>query len=276
MFLRTELSGKNETINILVDSVSRKESRNITTDIHYNVINNENKITNKVTDIEEPSRQNNEDNEGLRNGDNSNALESISKNNSDRDNSSILQEGTELRNKRSSTIEKKNIFILGDSMVKHIYGWEMNKKLNKKHKAFVRSFSGAKTTSMRDYIKPCLKENSLEHFVLHVKTNDLPSVKPADSIARSIITLAQEVIAEKRSVSISSIIPRNDKWNNKVFEVNSCLKKLCDDAKIDYLDSSININPRRHLNNSKLHLKNKGSGKLLQTFVTFIKKKFSA
>ena len=104
----------------------------------------------------------------------------------------------------------------------------------------------------------------------------LPSEKLVDSIARSIITLAQEVIAEKRSVSISSIIPRNDKWNNKVFEVNSCLKKLCDDAKIDYLNSSININPRRHLNNSKLHLNTKGSGKLLQNFVTFIKKKFSA
>ena len=31
--------------NILVDSVSRKESGNITTDIHYNAKNNENKIT---------------------------------------------------------------------------------------------------------------------------------------------------------------------------------------------------------------------------------------
>ena len=34
VFLRTELSGKNETINILVDSVSRTESGNITTNIH--------------------------------------------------------------------------------------------------------------------------------------------------------------------------------------------------------------------------------------------------
>ena len=149
----------------------------------------------------------------------------------------------------------------------------MNKKLNNKHKVFVRNFSGAKTTCMRDYIKLCLRENNPEHVVLHVGTNDLPSVKPTDSIARSIITLAQEVIAEKRSVSISSIIPRNDKWNNKVFEENSCLEKLCDDAKIGYLDSSISINPRRHLNNSKMHLNTKGSGKLLQNFVTFIKKK---
>ena len=148
------------------------------------------KLQNKVTDIEEPPQQNNKDNEDLRNEDNNNALESSSKNQVDRDNSSILQEGTELRGKRSSTIEKKNIFILGDSMVKHINGWEMSKKLNNKHKVFVRSFSGAKTICMRDYIKPSLRENSPEHVVFHVGTNDLPSVKPADSIARSIITLA--------------------------------------------------------------------------------------
>ena len=143
VFLRTELSGQNETINILDDSVSRKESGNITTDIHYNAKTNENKITKEVTDIQEPPQQNNEDNEGLRNEDNSNALESTSKNNADQHNSSILQEGTKLPDKRSSTIEKKNIFILGDSMVEHIYGWEMIKKLNNKHKVFVRSFSGA-------------------------------------------------------------------------------------------------------------------------------------
>ena len=195
--------------------MSKKESRIITTDIHCNAKNNENKITKEVTDIEEPPQQNNEDNEDLRNKDNSNALESTSTSNPDRD-SSILQESTELQDKRRLTIEKKNIFILGDSMVKLIYGWEMNKKLNNKQKVFVRSFSGAKATCMRDYIKSCLRENSPEHVVLYVGTNDLLSVKPADSIARSIITLAQEVIAEKRSVSISNIIPRNDKWNNKV------------------------------------------------------------
>ena len=94
---------------------------------------------------------------------------------------------------------------------------------------------------MRDYIKPCLRENSPEHVVLHVETNDLPSVKPADSIARSIITLVPKVIAEKRSVSISSIIPRNDKWNNKVFEANSCLKMLCDDAKILMISIAVSV-----------------------------------
>ena len=102
--------------------MSRKEAGNITTDIHYNAKYNENKNTKEVTDIEEPPQQNNEDNESLHNADKSNALEFTFKNSADRDNSRILQEGTELQVKSSSTIEKKNIFILGDSMVKHIYG----------------------------------------------------------------------------------------------------------------------------------------------------------
>ena len=75
----------------------------------------------------------------------------------------------------------------------------MSKMLNNKHKVFVRSFSCAKTTCMRDYVKPCLRENNPEHVVLHMGTNNLPLVKHADYIARSIITLAQEVIAGKQS-----------------------------------------------------------------------------
>ena len=85
VFLKTELSGKSETINILVGSVFRKESGNITTDIQYNAKNNENKIAKEVTDIEEPPQQSNEDKESSCNEDNSNALESTSKNNADRD-----------------------------------------------------------------------------------------------------------------------------------------------------------------------------------------------
>ena len=100
--------------------------------------------------------------------------------------------------------------------------------------------------------------------------------KPAETIATSVLNLARELLSEKRSVSISGIIPRSDKWSNKVCEVNCCLKSLCDEAKIDFIDNSKNINPRRHLNNSKLHLNTKDSGKLLQNFVNFFKKRFSA
>ena len=40
---------------------------------------------------------------------------------------------------------EKSIFNIGDSMVKHLNGWEMSKKLNANCKVFVKTFSGAKT-----------------------------------------------------------------------------------------------------------------------------------
>ena len=44
----------------------------------------------------------------------------------------------------SLSVNKKNIFIIGDSMVKHIQGWEISSKLHNKPKVYVCSFSPAK------------------------------------------------------------------------------------------------------------------------------------
>ena len=46
---------------------------------------------------------------------------------------------------------EKSIFFIGDSMVKHLNGWEMSKKMNANWKVFAKTFSGAKTTCMHDY-----------------------------------------------------------------------------------------------------------------------------
>ena len=57
-------------------------------------------------------------------------------------------------------------------MVKHINGLEISKRLQSDCKVYVKQFSDARTTCMRDYIKPSLRENPY-HFILHVGTNDL-------------------------------------------------------------------------------------------------------
>ena len=77
---------------------------------------------------------------------------------------------------------EKSIFVIGDSMVKHLNGWEMSKKLNANCKVFVKTFSGAKTTCMHDYVKPWVR-SSPDHFILHVGTNDLGSDKSPKEIA---------------------------------------------------------------------------------------------
>ena len=84
---------------------------------------------------------------------------------------------------------KKTVVILGDSMVKHINGWGMAKKVNTDCKVFVKSFSGATTQCMVDDMKPSIRTQP-DHFILHVGTNDLTSNTPSDEIARNIISLA--------------------------------------------------------------------------------------
>ena len=69
--------------------------------------------------------------------------------------------------KRKGEKNKKSTFVIRGSMIKHLNGWELSKKLNANCKVFVKTFSGAKTTGMNDYIKPP------GHFISHVGTNDL-------------------------------------------------------------------------------------------------------
>ena len=45
----------------------------------------------------------------------------------------------------------KTVAILGDSMIIHISGWEISKKLPSNTKVYIKHFSGAKTRCMEDY-----------------------------------------------------------------------------------------------------------------------------
>ena len=155
-------------------------------------------------------------------------------------------------------------------MVKHVQGWDITKKIDNKRKVCVRQLSGFKLDCMKDYMKPCIRENNPDHMIFYVGTNDVPSNKKAKCIAESIVSLAKEVKAGKLDVSFSSITPCNDNWNNKVMEVNSFLKDLYESNDIPFI-SNTTINPEKHLNNSLLHLNPKGSNKLRDNFVRYLK-----
>ena len=83
--------------------------------------------------------------------------------------------------------EKKNIVILDDSMITHVKGYDMSKKL-KNCKVNVKSFSGSKVRCMKDHMNPSLREKP-DHTILHKGTNDLNNDRP-DLIAKSIADLA--------------------------------------------------------------------------------------
>ena len=85
---------------------------------------------------------------------------------------------------------------------------------------------------MNDYVKPCIRQNNLDHIIFHAGTNDIPTSKDPLAIAQSIVDLAKSVMTQDRGVTISRIIPLNDQWNNKVKEVNDSLACMCENDNI--------------------------------------------
>ena len=69
----------------------------------------------------------------------------------------------------------KNIYILCDSVVKDVERWKFENSLGNNHIVYVRGFPGAKVKCMKDYVKPCIRENNPENVILHVGTNELNS-----------------------------------------------------------------------------------------------------
>ena len=162
--------------------------------------------------------------------------------------------------------KNKTIYILGDSMVKHVEGWQLSKSTYQN--VYLRSFTGAKVKCMKDYVKPCIRENDPDQ-IMHVRTNEMNSELLPERIAKSVIDVAKNEKIDTRSVNISGIIPRNGNFDNKVMEVNKELAKMCKREKFQFLEHS-NINPKAHLNKSKVHLNRNGYIKLGKNFANFI------
>ena len=119
-------------------------------------------------------------------------------------------------------------------------------------------------------MKPSIRENNPDHIILRVGTIDVPSEKTPQVIAQSIVDLAKTAGNDNLLVTVFSIVPRNDQWSKKVYEVNKVLFNLCKDVSIPFISHSA-IGAKRNLDNSKLHLNIRGSRKLKENFVKYLK-----
>ena len=119
---------------------------------------------------------------------------------------------------------------------------------------------------MKDYAKACIRENDPDHAILHVGTNELNSELVPEGIEKPIVDVAKNIKSEIRSVSVSGVVPRNDDLNNKASEVNKKLSRMCKKENVPSLEHC-NINPRAHLNKSRIHLNQNRSEKLVDFIV---------
>ena len=108
---------------------------------------------------------------------------------------------------------QKRVFILGDSIINHLNGYEISGKLEN-CKVFVRPCHGATIKCLEDRLKPILRENP-DEIIFLIETNDLLSGKGNKDIKEAIIDLAMSVKKQRRGVSISGITARK-KINIKI------------------------------------------------------------
>ena len=115
-------------------------------------------------------------------------------------------------------------------------------------------------------MKPSWREN-LNHFILHVGTNDLNKEISPELIGKSIVDLAIMLKGNSCDVSVSNIIVRGDNsnLNEKGYEINAHLTEMCKERKLNLINHSKKIKPN-HLNWGKLHLNQKRSKVLRDAF----------
>ena len=121
--------------------------------------------------------------------------------------------------------KKKTAVIVGDSIVWNVPSRSLNQSL-KEYFSIVKSFPGATTQDMKDYIKPTIARKP-DLVILHTGTNDLKSNQNPSDIANEIINLAKNIKISRTKVSISSLIPRGDRLFEKGKKVNKELEEKC-------------------------------------------------
>ena len=114
--------------------------------------------------------------------------------------------------------------ILGDSIIKEMKGQGLT---DDSSKVVVKSFRGTTTSQMKWHVKPT-KEQNPKNIILHCGTNDINAYSDPQNIAKEIVEQAKSTSKDCNSnVTVSGIVPRYGKLNEKVRSVNRLLRIYC-------------------------------------------------
>ena len=131
------------------------------------------------------------------------------------------------------------------------------------NKRVVKSIRGATASQMKWHVKPTTEQNP-KNIILYCSANDINDESDPQNVAEEIAELAKSMSKDGNSnVTVSGIVPRYGKLNEKVRSVNRLLRIYCRNMDMRFVGHE-NINPRKHLNRSGLHLNHLGT--LILTF----------
>ena len=116
----------------------------------------------------------------------------------------------------SSTV-KKEVFILGDSMIKYVNGREVSRNDSVK----LRSHPGATTDDFIDYVWPTVRKKP-NLIIIHSETNDIQSNVNTLQKIRKVISSVKECDTDDNiKIVLSSIIHWSDHdCEDKINETN--------------------------------------------------------
>ena len=207
-------------------------------------------------------------------------VENISRNNEKKNSSRKISEklglklslrkdlqDTKEKKKRSQVTwkkeEKKNICLVGDSMLKNITG----SGISRNHAVKIRLHPGATTADMIDYIKPEVRHKP-DIIILHCEANDIRNDVNTVKKMRKLIKEIKENDGSTNIV-ISGLIKQFDRNAiDDIERINEKLKRWCIGKGLTFIDNN-NIN-ESCLNRGKLHLNRRGSSYLANNFKKFI------
>ena len=156
---------------------------------------------------------------------------------------------------------KKEIFIVGDSMIKNMTGTGISRD----HTVKIRPHLGARSIDMRDYVKPELRHQP-NVIILHCGINDISNeINTLKKLRKLLREIERYCTHKKPQVVIFSLIKRYDQdFNEDIKSINEKIQSLCTSKGLSFIDNS-NID-KSCLNRSKLQLNRRGSSFLAKNF----------
>ena len=79
---------------------------------------------------------------------------------------------------------------------------------------------------MKDYRKPCIRENNPDHVIIHVSNNELDFERKPKMIVKSIIDIAKKHKNTCPHSQYTLDIPTERQLNNEALDVNE-VSKIC-------------------------------------------------
>ena len=166
---------------------------------------------------------------------------------------------------RDNKTPKKDIVIIGDSMIKYINAREISRSSSVK----IRSHPVVTTEDLIDYVRPTARKNP-KMMVIHSGTNDITNkVNTLQKFRKVINAIKENDVNGEIEIVLSSVIHRDDQdIEDEINELNKKLENLCKGKVMRFIDNS-NIKSSS-LNRSKLHLDKSGTVLLTKIFAKIV------